>query len=80
MYGRFAIDNFRGVEHIDLDRMSPDNLLVGDNGSGQATMLEALRLHAATWTCCLSISPSPTLRWLAPVTKVTFSGIMRRRG
>ena len=47
VYGRFAVDNFRGVEHIDLDRMSPVNLLVGDNGSGQATMLEALRLHAA---------------------------------
>ena len=47
MYGRFVIDNFRGVEHIALDRMAPVNLLVGDNGSAKTTVLEALWIHAA---------------------------------
>lgn len=46
MYGRFVIDNFRGIDHIELDRMAPVNLLVGENGSGKTTVLEALWIHA----------------------------------
>lgn len=46
MYSRFAIDNFRGIDSLALD-MAPVNLLVGGNGSGKTTVLEAMWLHAA---------------------------------
>ena len=36
------IENFRGIEKIDLDLKSGVNILIGDNGTGKTTILEAM--------------------------------------
>ena len=41
---RIRVENFRSIASLDLEGLSPALVLVGENGSGKSTMLEALRL------------------------------------
>ena len=42
------IENFRCFRELKIERLARVNLLVGANGSGKTTVLEALRLLAGT--------------------------------
>jgi predicted ATP-binding protein involved in virulence len=44
-----AIQNFRGFESFDLKLNPQFNLLVGNNGSGKTTILDALYIAAGSW-------------------------------
>jgi predicted ATP-binding protein involved in virulence len=43
------IDNFRGIEHLDLTFDSRFTLLVGDNGSGKTSILSAVSVALGIW-------------------------------
>jgi len=43
------IDNFRGIEHLDLVFDPHFNLLVGDNGSGKTSILSAVAVSLGVW-------------------------------
>lgn len=43
------IDNFRGIEHLDLDFDPRFTLLVGDNGSGKTSVLSAVSVALGIW-------------------------------
>lgn len=40
------IRNFRGFEHLKIDRLGRVNLIIGKNNIGKSSLLEALRLYA----------------------------------
>lgn len=44
MIDLLEIENFRGFEHLELKNFKRINILVGDNGTGKTTFLEALFL------------------------------------
>jgi energy-coupling factor transporter ATP-binding protein EcfA2 len=46
MYERISIQGFRGVKELTIDHLAPINILIGKNGSGKSTVLEALWVHA----------------------------------
>ncbi len=46
MYERISIQNFRGLKELTIERLAPINILIGNNGSGKSTVLEAMWLHA----------------------------------
>lgn len=46
MYERISIQGFRGLKELTIDRLAPINILIGKNGSGKSTVLEALWIHA----------------------------------
>jgi energy-coupling factor transporter ATP-binding protein EcfA2 len=52
MYERVSIHRFRGLQNVTLDRLAKINVVVGKNGTGKSTVLEALWLHA---------NPTPSL-------------------
>src|SRR6266567_9353557 len=41
------IRNFRGFRHLQIERLSRVNLIVGKNNVGKSNLLEALRLYAS---------------------------------
>lgn len=41
-FERVYIENYRGIENITLDFQPGVNILIGDNGTGKTTILEAL--------------------------------------
>ncbi len=43
------IDNFRGIEHLDLEFDPRFTLLVGDNGSGKTSILSAVSVALGIW-------------------------------
>ncbi|MEI6177694.1 MAG: AAA family ATPase [Verrucomicrobiota bacterium] len=43
------IDNFRGIEHLDLEFDPHFTLLVGDNGSGKTSILSAVSVALGIW-------------------------------
>jgi hypothetical protein len=47
MYDSFNIDNFRGLEHIELDDLRTINLISGRNNTGKTAVLEAMFLHSS---------------------------------
>jgi energy-coupling factor transporter ATP-binding protein EcfA2 len=46
VYESLTIDRFRGLKHLELPRLARVNLLVGPNGIGKTTVLEAVWLHS----------------------------------
>jgi predicted ATP-dependent endonuclease of OLD family len=46
MYEQISIQGFRGIKDLTIDKLAPINILIGNNGSGKSTVLEALWLHA----------------------------------
>jgi len=45
-----SIKNFRGLNHVEIESASQVNLLVGDNGSGKTSVLEAMLLALSSQT------------------------------
>lgn len=43
------IDNFRGIEHLDMDFDPRFTLLVGDNGSGKTSILSSVAVALGIW-------------------------------
>src|SRR5690348_10711329 len=50
------IRNFRGLEHLTIERLGRVNLIVGKNNIGKSSLLEALQLYA-------SRASTPTFIW-----------------
>src|SRR5713226_8100994 len=50
------IRNFRGFDHLQIERLGRVNLIVGKNNIGKSSLLEALQLYACRAT-------SPTCIW-----------------
>lgn len=48
MLKSLLIKNYRGLEDFQVERLGRVNLIVGKNNSGKSTVLEALRLYAAS--------------------------------
>jgi energy-coupling factor transporter ATP-binding protein EcfA2 len=46
MYERISIQGFRGLKELTIDHLAPISILIGKNGSGKSTVLEALWVHA----------------------------------
>ncbi len=46
MYESVSIQRFRGLESVAIDRLAKINLLIGKNGTGKSTILEALWLQS----------------------------------
>src|SRR5438132_56917 len=46
MYANLAIKRFRGLRDVSVSRLARVNLLIGNNGTGKTTLLEALWLHS----------------------------------
>ena len=46
MYANLAIKRFRGLRDVSVGRLARVNLLIGNNGTGKTTVLEALWLHS----------------------------------
>ena len=46
MLSSFEIKNFRGFQHLRIDKLANVNLIVGRNGVGKTMLLEVLRLFA----------------------------------
>ncbi len=49
MLKSLEIKNFRTFSHLAIERLGRVNLIVGKNGVGKTTLLEALRLYGALW-------------------------------
>jgi AAA domain, putative AbiEii toxin, Type IV TA system len=47
VYSKIRIENFRGIELLEVDGLRPINIIVGRNNSGKSTFLEALFLLGA---------------------------------
>lgn len=47
MIGSFVIKNFKNIEEMNLPRLNRVNLIVGKNGVGKSTLLEALALYVS---------------------------------
>ena len=43
------ISGFRGIDNLDIPRLGRVTLLVGKNGVGKTTVLDAIRVYAARW-------------------------------
>ena len=79
MYESFSIENFRGITNrVHLQPMAPVNILVGDNGAGKTSALEALWLHAqpslnnllASAAAFRALNADPMgWRWLLPASR-----------
>ncbi len=48
MLKSLVIKNYRGLEDLQVEKLGRVNLIVGKNNSGKSTVLEALRLYAAS--------------------------------
>src|SRR5690554_2560389 len=48
MLKSLVIKNYRGLEDFQVEKLGRVNLIVGKNNSGKSTVLEALRLYAAS--------------------------------
>ena len=48
MIDYLKIENYRGISHLEIDRMSTVNIFVGKNGVGKTTTLEAIALIVGT--------------------------------
>lgn len=46
MYEQISIQGFRGIKELVIDKLAPINILIGNNGSGKSSVLEALWLHS----------------------------------
>jgi len=46
LYENLSIQRFRGLKNLTIDRLAQINLLIGKNGAGKSTVLEALWLHS----------------------------------
>lgn len=46
---KLSLTNFRGFPHAEFDFNSKFNLLVGENGSGKTSVLDALSVAAGSW-------------------------------
>jgi ABC-type branched-subunit amino acid transport system ATPase component len=49
MLSSIEITNFRPFSHLRIERLASVNLIVGKNGVGKTTLLEALRLYGSFW-------------------------------
>jgi AAA15 family ATPase/GTPase len=47
MLKSFQISNFRLFRHLEVERLSRVNLIMGKNNSGKSTFLEAVKLYAS---------------------------------
>jgi ABC-type cobalamin/Fe3+-siderophores transport system ATPase subunit len=47
MYTRLSVQRFRGLRNVAIDHLAPINILIGNNGTGKTTFLEALWLHSS---------------------------------
>ena len=52
----FIIENFRAIEHLDIDCADGINVLIGDNGAGKSSVLEALSLLFSWVSARLNVS------------------------
>lgn len=52
-----SINNFRGIDHLDIDGFSKINLIFGDNNCGKTSILESIYAHA----CGLNLIPVVTV-------------------
>ena len=43
-FKNIQIDNFRGIDHLNIDDLSRVNVFLGQNSSGKSTVLECLLL------------------------------------
>jgi predicted ATP-binding protein involved in virulence len=59
---QLEVTNFRCFEHLTLDLHPEFNVLIGDNGAGKTTVLEALTIAVAGWIQSLSGFPMPDVR------------------
>ncbi|NJO76989.1 MAG: AAA family ATPase, partial [Leptolyngbyaceae cyanobacterium RM1_406_9] len=67
MLESFQIDNFRLFQHLQVERLSRVNLLVGKNNAGKSTFLEAVELYAsnASPTVLLDLVESRQETWFS---------------
>jgi energy-coupling factor transporter ATP-binding protein EcfA2 len=65
-----TIDGFRGLRNLTLEGLGPVNILVGENNSGKASVLEALSI------LCNPCEPG---EWLAMVRRRDFGGLDETR-
>ncbi len=67
MYESIFIQRFRGLENVTIDRLAKINILVGKNGTGKSTVLEALWLHSnPTQSLVMRIDQFRTFSWEIP--------------
>src|SRR5262245_37774801 len=64
-YHSITVDRFRGIESAALDRLTSINVLVGPNGCGKTSLLEALALSAAAGAADLPGNTNPVLATLS---------------
>ena len=56
MLKNIRIENFRGIESLDIRRLKRLNLVTGKNGGGKTTLLEAVFLNAGAANASLTLS------------------------
>lgn len=65
-----TIDGFRGIKQLELEKLGPLNLLVGENNSGKTSVLEALSV------LCNRYEP---YEWLSMIRRRDFGGLDETR-
>lgn len=51
-----TIDNFRGIDHLEVKEFAPINIFVGGNNAGKTSILEAILLLSGMSNLPLSIT------------------------
>ena len=71
MLTSIQVENFRGIRSGTLDQLTPLTLLVGPNGSGKTTMLEAMAISTSPVRTVAQF-PWQKSRWLLPQGDTSF--------
>ena len=71
MLTSIQVENFRGIRSGTLDQLTPLTLLVGPNGSGKTTMLEAMAISTSPVRTVTQF-PWQKSRWLLPEGDINF--------
>jgi energy-coupling factor transporter ATP-binding protein EcfA2 len=64
MFTRIQIDGLRGIANADLDGLAPVTLLLGSNGSGKSTVLEAIGVACANNSAEATFQALAKREWL----------------